>query len=265
MFDWIDSTNALTYVQDLRDMTTDMDTLFISGKTKNLHLLSSHSQIEHLYIRDVNQTQFDFLTTQLRLKTLWIYGSRAGDLSSLETQTELETLVLHWNTKATQLWDLAKHPRLQKLALQDHPKLHSIANLANCTSLEYLDLSGGIWNVFSLETLEPIRPLKKLRELSMSNIRVRDESLAPLTGLDALRLLSVSNQFRTEEYAMLSVKMPNVTCKLFAPYIRLEQPIDGKDVMVVGKRKPFLNSVSDQARLQKVEYQFRELQKQFER
>lgn len=264
MLDWLDATSELTYIEDLRDVTTDIRTLYISGETKNLQLLPSFNQVDHMYVRVINQNQFDFLMAQFKLKSFWVYGLRVADFSALETQTELETLVLQWNTKATELWDLSNHPRLKKIALHDFSKLRLITNLGLCPSLEYVELSGGIWNALTLETLEPIRLLTNLRELSMSNIRVKDESLAPLTALESLRTLSISNQFRTEEYAMLSVKMPNVTCDLFVPYVRLEQPIDGKDVMVIGKRKPFLSSVSDQARLQKVEQQFRELQKNFE-
>lgn len=40
-------------------------------------------------------------------------------------------------------------------------------------------------------------------------------------------------------------------------------PIDDKDVMVVGKRKPFLNSKVDVKRLQKYEEQFKEFQSDF--
>lgn len=264
MLDWLDATSELTYIEDLRDVKSDIKTLYISGETKNLELLTNFNQVDHLYARVVNQKQFDLLMTEFKFKSLWVYGLRVADLSALESQTELETLVLQWNTKATELWDLSNQSQLKQVVLHDFSKLRSIANLASCTSLEYLDLSGGIWNTLKIETLEPIRSLKNLQELYMSNIRVLDESLEPLTDLESLRTLSISNQFKTEEFAMLSVKLPNVTCDLFVPFVRLEQPFDGKDVMVVGKRKPFLNSVSDQARLRKVEQQFRELQKQFE-
>lgn len=52
----------------------------------------------------------------------------------------------------------------------------------------------------------------------------------------------MSNQFPTKEYAMLSMRLKKTKCAYFAPYIRLNQDIDGKDIMVIGKGKPLLNS-----------------------
>ncbi|NKB27910.1 MAG: hypothetical protein GKR99_10285 [Rhodobacteraceae bacterium] len=52
----------------------------------------------------------------------------------------------------------------------------------------------------------------------------------------------MSNQFDTSDYAYLSVYLPRAECARFAPYESLLREIGGKDVMVTGKRKPFLNT-----------------------
>lgn len=59
---------------------------------------------------------------------------------------------------------------------------------------------------------------------------------------------------------MLSVTLPKTKCDCFKPYIFLSSPIEDKDVMVVGKRKPFLNSKVDVKKLQKYEEQFKAYQ-----
>lgn len=41
MLDWLDATSELTYLEDLRDVKSDIKTLYISGETKNLELLTN--------------------------------------------------------------------------------------------------------------------------------------------------------------------------------------------------------------------------------
>jgi hypothetical protein len=74
----------------------------------------------------------------------------------------------------------------------------------------------------------------------------------------------VSNQFPTEDYAYLAVELPNVICEMFQPYIKLNQKINDLDIMVTGKRKPFLNSKADTDRILKYEKAFEKLKKKFE-
>ncbi|WP_369691018.1 hypothetical protein [Robertmurraya korlensis] len=74
----------------------------------------------------------------------------------------------------------------------------------------------------------------------------------------------ISNQFPTEEYAKLSVALPNTKSDKFEAYVHIS-PIGDKDIMVVGKRKPLLNSnsKSDVKRLQKYQEQFKEYQDKY--
>ncbi|MCJ1908965.1 hypothetical protein [Planococcus ruber] len=99
--------------------------------------------------------------------------------------------------------------------------------------------------------------------LGLSNIKVANESLQPLAELKGLKELAISNQFSTEEFAKLSVALPNTTCDKFSPFVRVVLP-DGLDLMVVGKRKPFLNSTNDSAKMKKYEERFRALQEAFQ-
>lgn len=96
--------------------------------------------------------------------------------------------------------------------------------------------------------------------MGLSTIKLKDESLEPISHIKGLLDLKLSNQFPTEEFARLSVTLPQTKCDYFQPYVKLDDPIDGKDIMVIGKRKPFLNSSTDIKKLQKYEEKFRELQ-----
>ncbi|EJR54011.1 hypothetical protein IIM_02268 [Bacillus cereus VD107] len=111
--------------------------------------------------------------------------------------------------------------------------------------------------------MEPLKHLSNLKYLFLSNINAKDESLEPVSQLTVLQELVISNQFPTEEYARLSVTLPNTQCEYFRPFIHLSSPIDDKDIMVIGKRKQFLNSKVDMKRLKKYEEQFKLLQDKY--
>ncbi|KPB06252.1 hypothetical protein [Bacillus sp. CHD6a] len=248
------------FIKDLNQFEEVPSEIAIQGKTKNLERLKDLSGIEKLWLFSVNQEEFDIILQSVRPKTLYVYEMRVEDLSSLELLSDTETLYLCWNTKATKLWDLNKNFHLKTLSLEDFKRLNSLDPLQHCPALEELHLSGGIWNTLNIDTLEPLKQLNALKYLGLSNIRVKDESLEPLSYLLNLEELEVSNQFPTEEFARLSVALPDTKCDYFTPYVKLNDPIDGKDIMVIGKRKPFLNSSTDTKKLQKYEGVFKVFQ-----
>ncbi|MFC4354233.1 leucine-rich repeat domain-containing protein [Chryseomicrobium palamuruense] len=223
------------FTKDLKSVRTDIEDLVIQGETKNLDLLSTFTNLTKLWIYTVNQQQFENIISLIQPKQLHIYEMRVSDLSPLESLHNLEVVSLQWNTKATSLWDLGQNPKLYSLAIMDFPKLQSLDALQTQPDIHVLELHGGIWNSLTIPTLEPLRKLVNLRHLTLMNIRVKDESLEPIADLHQLEELSISNQFPTQEYARLSVKLANANCELFHPYILLESPIEDKDIMVVGK------------------------------
>ncbi|MBD7966597.1 leucine-rich repeat domain-containing protein [Paenibacillus gallinarum] len=252
-------------IEDL-DKVDDFSTeLFIHGKTKNIQKLKSFSKLTKLWIETVNQNEFDTLMSLVNpnLKMLYIHEMRVKDLTCLGSLVHVEVLSLSWNTKATSLWDISQNTSLKSLLIKDFSKIHEIKALQNCTNLEQLDLSGGQWNSLKIDSLESLRSLHNLKYLGLSNISVQDQSLEPISHLKGLGEFAVSNQFPTEQYAMLSVALPHTQCDYFQSYTYLYHPIDGKDVIVTGKRKPFLNSTRDAKKLQKYDEKFKELQNSY--
>ncbi len=94
------------------------------------------------------------------------------------------------------------------------------------------------------------------------NIKVQDRSLEPLMNLKRLKKLNVSNQFPMEEYAKLSVVLQNTECEFFKPYVRMEST-EGKDIMMIGRKRPFLNSKIDAEKIRKYEQEFKTVQEEF--
>lgn len=243
----------------------DRPVLIADGRVLQVRELDSVVRASAAYVVGVNQADFDRLTRYLRTDALRMYEMRVPDLSSLRRIAQVTTLVIEWNTKAETLEPLGDLSELRTLSIVNTPKVRDLGPIARLIRLRALEYSGGIWSKNVANSLEPIGELLGLEELRLTNLRVLDGGLRPLARAHALRRLDVSNQFPTADYAYLSIALPETDCELFAPYVRWDRPIDGKNVMVVGSGKPFLNSTRDAARLRRYVDDFRRLQQRFAR
>lgn len=251
--------------EDLNGIDQNSEELFIHGKTKGIDLLASFSRLTKLWVHSVNQKEFNQILGQVNPKMLYVYEMRAEDLSLLSNLSNLQTLGLEWNTRATRLWDLSKNTNLKALTIKGFSKLSEVQILARAQKIEFLELEGDESNALKLDNLEPLKHLHHLVYLGLSNIKVLDDSLWPISELRGLKELVISNQFPTEEFAKLSVALPNTKCDKFSAFVRLPPLGDGLDIMVIGKRKPFLNSKKDSSRMKKYEDHFRVLQETFKK
>lgn len=239
--------------------------LTIYGDMKSIKNLKEIEGIKHLYIINIKQLEFEYLIENYNscFEFIYFYNMRATDLSKLSMLKNIKLLALEWNTKTNRLWDIAKNTNLLELYISDFYKVSTLEDLRNSQTIQKLYLSGGMCNPLKVESLEPLSSLIRLKKLSLSNIRVFKESLIPISTLINLEELELPNQFPTKDYAMLSMKLKNTQCDYFAPYVKLEQEIDGKDIMVIGKRKPFLNSKLDEIKLNKYIEEFKCMQNEF--
>ena len=215
------------------------------------------------YVIGTNQKSFDKLCDVLSVKILQFYEMRVPDIKKLSLIEGLKELAINWNTKIVNISSISELESLMSLVLVDTPKIRNLEPIANLKYLEILEYSGGIWNKNNANNLNPISKLRNLKKLRISNLKVDSNGLKPLGSLSNLRELEVSNQFPTEDYAYLTVKLKQTKCSHFQPFIKLGNMINGKDIMVVGTRKPFLNSSTDGSKLQLYEKNFEELCQKF--
>ncbi len=221
-------------------------------------------RIDHVWVTKVGQDEFARIAQFINPVSLVVYDMKVRDLSPLALMSRIERLVLNWNTKANSIDALAGLGNLRALCLMDFPKLSRLDSLSRCENLEMLELGGGVWKPMRVITLEPLRCLRALKYLSLTNIKVEDDSLLPLTELSNLQELNLSNQFPTEEYARLSVYLEHVRCSSFQPYESMEGRVIGsKTIMITGRRKPFLDPQVDGQRIQRYEKQFENYQAVF--
>ena len=243
----------------------DKPVIIADGEAFRLKELRSAIRADRARVVGLRPADLERFGALLQTRALALYDMQVEDLSPLRHLEGLEWLSLTWNTKVISLEPLAGLRSLTRLSISDTPKVRDLEPIGALTHLVALNYSGGIWNRATAETLEPLTRLEALEELVLTNIKVLEGGLRPLARCTGLRALELSNQFETAEYAYLSVALPDAVCRHFAPYVPLE--VDGMraDVMVVGRRKPFLDSKRDSDRLARYVAEFERLQAGFRR
>jgi hypothetical protein len=232
------------------------------GKVHRVAELRESLHANSAYVVGARQRHLEQLSRVLQVKALSFKDLQAEDLSPLHRVQGLEWLSITWNTKLSSLEPLATLRGLTRLSISDAPKVRDLDPIGNLTSLVALNYSGGVWNKATAATLAPIARLEALEELCLTNLKILDGGLRPLAACRGLRRIELSNQFETADYAYLSVALPDASCTHFAPYVRVE--IGGLgDAMVVGRRKPFLDSTRDAARIARYVADFERLQAGF--
>lgn len=181
---------------------------------------------------------------------------RLADLTPLESLPRLTHVAFYWNQRTPRLWDLSKTPSLQGLQFEDFTRLHDLSDLEPGRRLEELRFGNMIWATATFASLDPLRHLSNLRALSFDAKRIEDGRVQPLAALQQLESLGFpAHQFTTEQVAWLRAHLPeSLHSPAIQPFRTLTKPLPSskgpqKDVLLVGKRKPFLNSAVHAARI----------------
>jgi len=244
--------------------TPDMKPIAVlDGEPFSIKSLTDAVSVDISYFVGVNQKAFEKVVRLVSSRVMHFYEMRVADISGITQNSRLEELAIHWNSKLQDISPLADMQQLKGLVLEDTPKLYDLSPLEQCKELETLEYSGGMWKKNKANSLEYIAVLPKLKHLCLLNLSVDSHGLKPLANLNVLEELELSNQFPTEDYAYLAVHLKYTKCDYFVPFVEMSGKIDGKDVMVVGSRKPFLNKVKDSKKLERYVKQFGALKAKF--
>lgn len=195
---------------------------------------------------------------------------RVADLAPLEDLPTLTHVAYYWNQRASKLWNLAKTPRLIGLQFEDFSRLRTLKDVSAGSGLEELEFGDAIWMKNSVESLDPIASLRNLRRLSFALKKVDDGRVQPIASLTRLEHLECpTNLFTTEQLAWLRARLPDTESRVLQAVMQLDRPLPGaenrppRDVLVIGKRKPWLNSSADAVRVRRYIKQFDDLVERF--
>ncbi|GKX29464.1 internalin [Vallitalea longa] len=225
-----------------------------------------------IQIRGLTQETFEYFVNKYgqQFKIIYFWKcSLVTDFSCLEQLTDVEYIMFYWNQRVTHLWDLSKNTCLKGLAFDDFTRMHTLEEIHLAPMLEELNFGNILWSTYILLSLKPLTKCKKLRSLTFSAKKIEDNDITPLVNIENLEELEFpTNLFPTEQVALLTAKLKNVSSTVFAPYIELDSPIEHNDknldVLVIGKRKPYLDSKKDKKRLEKYEENFWKLVSEYE-
>lgn len=213
-----------------------------------------------LRVSGLDQAGFEQLIsshgTQFQAIEFW-KCPRLEDLTPLEDLPELRMVSFYWNQRSPRLWNLTRTPKVTALRFEDFTRLHRLDDLSAGKALTELAFGDAVWSKSTFETLDPLAALAGLRSLSLHPKRIDDGRVQPLGVLTGLMKLSIpTNLFTTQQIAWLRARLPeSVESNALSALLRLKKPLDldgkSRDVLLIGKRKPFLNSNLDAARINK--------------
>jgi len=246
------------------------------GRFDESHLaaISENPRARALRISGLDQAAFESLVarygTQFSAIEFW-KCPRIADLSPLEDLPDLQLVAFFWNQRATRLWNMSRNPRLTGLCFEDFTRLHDLRDLRSGASIQELQFGDAVWSKSVFESLQPLAALSRLRSLNFNAKRIDDGRIEPLGELTRLEALGFPpRQFTIRQIAWLRARLPaSLESASLAPIVPLGQPfeLEGKsrDVLLVGKRKPFLNSVTDEVRIRKHVDEFQQMVDDFRR
>ncbi len=238
--------------------------LHLDGQLFEVPKLTEQVEGEAAFAAGTGQKDFEKICRFVRVRKLSFKGLRVTDLAPPAQIHGLRELQIWWATKLTSIDPLARLG-LRLLILEDTKRLSDLTPFARMQSLETLMYSGGVWSANLAQSLSPLADLQKLTELHLTNLKVMEGGLRPVAGCKNLRRLVLSLQFATADYAFLKAHLPGTECDAFVPYQKLGFDLDGRDVCVTRRRKPYLNSQKDAARLQRYVDRFLAMVDEFRR
>jgi hypothetical protein len=237
-----------------------------------LAVIDEHPDARVLKVSGLDQTTFELLVEEYagRFTAIEFWKCpRIADLTPLESLSGLELVAFYWNQRATRLWDLSRNPRLTGLHFDDFTRLHDLGDLTRGGSLVELGFGDAVWSTSVFESLEPLGGLRGLGRLTFTAKKIEDGRVEPLAELSALTELSFpSNLFTTRQVAWLRAHLPDtLQARSLAAFLTLRHPVEGdgktKDVLLVGKRQPFLSSAADAGRIRRHETRFAAMVEEF--
>jgi hypothetical protein len=249
------------------------------GRTtaKDLDAIAARPDATALRVSGLDQKTFELLITrygsQFEAMYFWKNG-RLADLTPLETMPQLRLAGFYVNQRTTRLWDLRRSGGLTGLRFENFTRLHALDDLEKGVALQELDFGDALWNTPVFESLAPLAALTSLRRLSFNARRITDGRIQPLASLTRLEWLAFPpNLFTTTQVAWLKAHLPgSVQSHVLGPLFRMGPIRDLSDntvteldrnVLVMGKRKPALNSQRDAARIQRYVEEFETLVQRF--
>jgi len=216
--------------------------------------LVDHEDTERVIISGLRQDTFEYFikTYGNKIKYLNFFKNKLiEDYSILSCLTDVHCIKFFHNQRVTKLWDMTSNHSLAGLAFDDFSKLHSLEGIQAAPKLQHLHFGDRIWNTSTLTDLLPLVGTKLL-SFSFGGKTIDNNEISVYMKMPELRFLDFrTNLYSTEQLAQIVASCPKVSGYALCPYVKFDiVDKNQKDVLICGKRKPFLHSKDDAAQIE---------------
>lgn len=196
---------------------------------------------KELYISGITQKNLEYFVGNYgnRFPVLaFVQCNCLKDFSCLSQLSEVEYLIIEWNTKATRLWDMSGNTSLKGLCLEETKKILSFEEISNAPLLEEFVLDEGVnsltgSNKWKPTTLRGIEKAQHLKRLKVCIGGVSDGDISPLLELKGLeRLHLITNLFELKEFALINATLKRTIVNPNKPFYTFD---NDAYALVVGK------------------------------
>lgn len=263
---WYGHTDTVNVTIPLHPTPRDYD------RFEGLNRIAEHPDATHICLAGLRQKDFEEFIgrfgRQFEVIHFW-KCPHIADLTPLEYLPDIRFITYFWNQRAERLWDMSRNPRFVGFDFDNFTRLHSLEDLASST-LRELGFGNRLWGKTTICSFEPLTRMEFLESLMFGVAKWPDEDLNPLLRIKNLKELEFpTNLFTTEQVAMLRARLKHVKSQAMAPYYSFERQNDQgseKDIVVIGKRKPALDSKceKDRAKLARYVAEFEALVERYE-
>ncbi|WP_096153550.1 MULTISPECIES: hypothetical protein [Bacillus] len=242
----------------------------ITGGTitfKEIDKISEMQKIDKVMISGLKQDSFEYFirTQSYKFQAIMFWKNKlVEDWSLLSTLKNVKFIGFFHNQRITQLWDMTENNSLEGLYISDFTRLHSLDGIKNAPKLERLYFGDAVWNTSVLNDLKALEN-SRLKEFHFAGKAIKEEDITIYTKMPNLERLNFrTNLYTTEQLAWLVANLPNVQGYSLNPYVKFNDVNSTeKDILICGKRKPFLSSEKDEMKIRKYVDEFEQMVEQF--
>ncbi len=182
------------------------------------------------------------------------------DWSLLGTLPNLEYVYFFANQRISSLWDMSENISLTGLCIEDFTRLSSIKGIAKAPALKEFRIGNAVWDKMVIDSLMPLAHTN-IEKFMFCGKSVIENDYSFLENMPNLKQFDFpTNMLTTEQVAWIVANFPNL--EGYALRAKVDLTHDS-EVLIVGKRKPFLTVEGNEKRIEKYIQSFEALKKKY--
>lgn len=213
--DWAEW-NELHIYNSANDVPVTATQAWVNRQKFNFRGIGDRKALRHLISGNVDQpflNEIGEISGLERLELEW--PMIAKDLTPLLQLKKLKFLSIDSPRNIADFRLLLDLPSLHTLILTNPKKMMDLEWLSDAHHLEVIEIEGGMWSPYKIQSLRPLAGLRSLRAFLGISTKLADKSLAPLAECPNLEFISIACVAPQAEFERLRAHNPNLVCHWF--------------------------------------------------